>query len=192
VRNPYDWYVSQYEFGWWKRTFTYHPESQPTPVGFAIEQVLPKFTEENSYFPDIPFQEFVELCDRASYVYNDVYGTDLGLYTHGFVQFYYWEPWEAISRMALDYVRSGKYKLDMFDVCFIKTHRLNQQLYEFLLSIGYKAEDLTFLPELAKILPMGRGRRDDQNWESYYTPHLRKFIREKEWALFEMFPDFDI
>src|SRR4051812_33210777 len=23
LRNPYDWYVSQFEFAWWKRTFMY-------------------------------------------------------------------------------------------------------------------------------------------------------------------------
>jgi hypothetical protein len=39
---------------------------------------------------------------------------------------------------------------------------------------------------------MGRGRRNDQNWEKYYTPALKKFIREKDWVLFEMFPEFDI
>jgi hypothetical protein len=192
VRNPYDWYVSQYEFGWWKRTFIYHPESQPTPVGFAIEQVLPEFIEENPHFPDISFSEFVKLCYRASQVYNNDYRTDLGLYTHGFVQFYYWEPSEVISKIAGDYICSGRHRLDMFDICFIKTHRLNQELYDFLLSMEYQASDLNFLPELGKIFPMGRGRQDDQKWEGYYTSDLKKFIREKEWALFEMFPDFDI
>ena len=80
----------------------------------------------------------------------------------------------------------------MFNVDFIKTDRLNQELYGFLLSIGYRAEDLRFLPALGKILPMGRGRRKDQHWEKYYAPSLKEFIREKDWALFEMFPDFDI
>lgn len=80
----------------------------------------------------------------------------------------------------------------MFGVHFVKTNRLNQELYDFLLSMGYHAYDLDFLPSLGRILPLGRGRRDEQIWESYYTPDLKAFIREKDCALFDMFPDFDI
>src|SRR5688500_18707614 len=29
MRTPYDWYVSQYEFAWWKRTFMYPNEPYP-------------------------------------------------------------------------------------------------------------------------------------------------------------------
>jgi hypothetical protein len=192
LRNPYDWYVSQYEFGWWKRTFMYHPESNPTPAGFAIEHVLPEFIEKHSHFPDISFQEFVDLCHEASLVYNRGAGTDFGLYTHSFIRFYFREVAEVISRMDRSYLRSERHRLDMFDVHFITTNCLNQELYDFLLSAGYCAEDLGFLPGLSKILPMGRGRREDQNWQNYYTPGLKKFIREKDWAVFEMFPNFDV
>jgi hypothetical protein len=192
IRTPYDWYVSQYEFGWWKRTFLYHPESHPTPAGFAIEHVLPEFIVQYPHFPDISFQEFVDLCNKAALVFNSECDTDLGLYTHSFVRFYYREAAKVISRIDWEYVCSGRHKLDMFNVDFIKTDRLNQELYGFLLSIGYRAEDLRFLPALGKILPMGRGRRKDQHWEKYYAPSLKEFIREKDWALFEMFPDFDI
>jgi hypothetical protein len=192
MRNPYDWYVSQYEFGWWKKTFVYHPESHPTPAGFAIEQVLPEFIKENPHFPDISFQEFIDLCYGAALVYNNGGGTNLGLYTHSFIRFYYREVAKVILRIDQDYICSGRHTLDMFDVYFVKTNRVNEELYNFLVSTGYRTEDLSFLPNLDKILPMGRGRRNDQNWEKYYTPALKKFIREKDWVLFEMFPEFDI
>jgi len=190
IRNPYDWYVSQYEFGWWKRTFMYHPESHPTPAGSAIEHVLPEFIQQHPHFPDISFQEFVDLCSGAALVLKER-GPDLGLYSHSFIRFYYRHVPELISRFNRNYLVSGRDTLDRFDVSFIKTNRLNQELYAFLLSMGYRAKDLRFLPELGKILPMGRGRRDDQKWERYYTPVLKDIIREKEWALFEMFPEFD-
>jgi len=80
----------------------------------------------------------------------------------------------------------------MFDVHFMRTDHLNKELYEFLLSMGYHAAHLKFVPDLGKILPMGRGRRDDQNWGKYYTPSLKEFIRAKAWALFELFPEFDV
>jgi hypothetical protein len=54
------------------------------------------------------------------------------------------------------------------------------------LSIGYLAEDLEFISGLGKILPIGRGKRDDQSWERFCTPELNRLIRERDWALFEM------
>lgn len=192
MRNPYDWYVSQYEFGWWRRTFIYHPEQHPTPVGFAIEQALPEFMKENPHFPDITFHEFVDLCYRAAGLFNRTSSTDIGLFTHGFIHFFFKDPLTVIPRIDKDYLTSGKHRKDMFGVHFIKTNRLNQELYDFLLSMGYRACDLDFLPGLDRILPMGRGRRDEQNWERYYTPDLKAFIRKKDYALFDMFPDFDI
>jgi hypothetical protein len=189
-RNPYDWYVSQYEFGWWKRTFLYHPELHPTPVGFAIEQVLPEFIKKHSHFPDISFREFVVLCNQAALVYNKETGADFGLYTHGFLRFYCREASKVISLIDPDYIRSGGYRLDMFNVDFLATHRLNEGLYDYLVSRGYRVSDLKFLPGAGKILPMGKGRRDDQKWQKYYTPDLMKHVREKDWVLFEMFPGF--
>ena len=192
MRNPYDWYVSQYEFSWWKRTFMYHPEQHPTPVGFAIEQALPAFRRENPHFPEIAFHEFVDLCYRASGFFNRESGTDIGLFTHGFVRFFFKEPEFVIRHIGTDYLTSGELQKDMFTVHFLKTNHLNQELFDFLLSIGYDASDLVFLSGLGRVLPMGRGRRDEQNWESYYTPDLKALIREKDCALFDMFPEFDI
>ena len=80
----------------------------------------------------------------------------------------------------------------MFNVRFIRTDLLNQQLLDFLRSMEYREEDLQFLPNLKKILPDDRGRREDQKWEKYYTNELRELIRQKDRALVEMFPDFDI
>jgi hypothetical protein len=189
VRNPFDWYVSQYEFGWWKRTFSYHPESHPTPAGFAIERVLPEFIETHPHFPELSFAEFVELCCAAALVFNSEFGAELGLYTHSYLQFYSRDVSELIPHMHPDYVGSGRHKSHMFNVHFLRTNRLNQDLYDYLLAVGYLPQDLRFIAPLGKILPMGIGRRDDQKWENYYTPSLKAFIRAKEWAVFDMFPE---
>ena len=191
IRNPFDWYVSQYEFGWWKRTFLYHPEAHPTPAGFAIERVLPEFIETHSHFPDLSFPEFVDLCHAATRVFNCDLGAELGLYTHSYLRFYCRETSKLISRINPEYVRSGRHKSYMFNVHFLRTNRLNEELYEYLLSVGYRLDDVKFIPKLGKILTMGMGRRDDQNWEKYYTPSLKTSIRAKEWPVFEMFPEFD-
>jgi len=42
------------------------------------------------------------------------------------------------------------------------------------------------------VLPMGRGRQEDQNWERYYTAGLKNKVREQDWMLFQLFPEFDV
>ncbi len=192
VRNPYDWYVSQYEFSWWKRTFEYHPEPHPTPVGSAIEQALPKFERDHPEFPNVTFEAFIELCDRATLACESKSGTGLGLLTHGFLRYFYRDVDTVLSRLDLDYIRSGQHREDMFAVSFLRTHRLNDDLYEALLARRYAPEDIDFIHDLGKVFPMGRGRGDDQVWDGYYTPDLKAHVREREWVLFEMFPEFDV
>lgn len=191
MRNPYDWYVSQYEFAWWKRTDMYYPEANPTPVGLAIDRVLPDFKRANPHFPDVSFSEFMDLCDRAASVYNVGTGRDLGLYTHGFVRFYF----RNFAKVLLDRCEgsaAGYYDpTERFDVRFIDSTHLNDELYGCLSSLGYAPADLSFIHDLGRILPMGIGRRDDQRWEGYYTPELKARVRERDRMLYAIFPEYN-
>jgi hypothetical protein len=186
MRGPHEWCVSQYEFAWWKQTQMYDPNGPPTPAGHAIEQVLPAFAAERPHFPDISFSEFMDLCERASRVY-DPEGR-CGLYTHGFSRYYFKNPHDALARFTPEYFSSGTAQQDMFEISFIHTEALNRELERFLRQQGYRDEDLQFIRDLEKILPEGRGRREDQHWQGYYTPALERYVREKDWALYELFP----
>lgn len=79
----------------------------------------------------------------------------------------------------------------MFPVQFIFTHRLNQQLHDFLLEQGYPEHSIAFILKKEKVLPLRRGRTSEQKWEKYYTPELKELVRKKDWFLFELFPEFD-
>ena len=188
VRRPHDWYVSQYEFGWWKRTLKYDPGGPSTPAGWAIEQVLPRFAARHPHFPDIDFSEFMELCSRAADLYNQQLGTDFGLFTHGFVRYFYRDPPAVLAKLDESYITSGEHRKDRFDVTFLRTERLNSDLQSALATLGYDEEDLAFISGMGKALPMGIGRRDDQQWEDYYTPPLAARVRQLDWPLFNMFP----
>jgi len=182
IRNPFDYYVSQYEFGWWKRK-EWH-RYYKTFDGFALQ--FPTF-------PDISFIQFMELMPKVfnKTPHNDFNNSGgLGRYTVEFVNDYFYEPGEVLKKINEDYVRSGAYKKDMFPVQFIFTHRLNQQLHDFLLAQGYPKESIAFIETKNKVLPQGKGRTKDQKWEKYYTPGLKEFVRKKDWLLFELFPDF--
>lgn len=115
----------------------------------------------------------------------------LGLRTEQFVKFYFKSPRRTFRRIDDDYIGAEKYREDMFDVRFIHTERLNQELYEFLSEMGYESDDLAFILDLGKILPEGKGRSAEQKWEKYYTPELKQFVQEKERLLFKLFPEYD-
>ena len=186
VRNPFDWYVSQYEFGWWKRreTSKYFKE-------------LPDFKRNYPEFPEIGFSEFLKLSDQTLEVNFDCQKevwSQFGLRTRAFVNFYFKNPSAALTKMLdEEYVTSGAYQADMFpNINFIHTKNLNRNLYEFLLQNGYDKKDMEFILEKKKVLPLGKGRTKEQKWGKYYTPELKTEIRRKERVLFEIFPEFDV
>jgi hypothetical protein len=190
VRNPYDWYVSQYEFAWWKRAFVYHPEPYPTPVGAALEAVLPEFERVHPDFPDLCFAAFLDVCDRAA---DDASGMPgrFGLLTYGFVNYYFTSPDAVLPRMGPEYVASGRHRADMWDVRFLRMDRLSDDLSGYLTSRHYTPDEVAFIGGVGRVLPMGRGRDAGQPWQDYYTPELMRRVRERDRALFAMFPEYD-
>lgn len=179
IRNPFDWYVSQFEFSWWKRTFEYFPEKFPTPVGAAIERALPAFQERHKHFPELSFSEFLDLCMESADIYNADLGTDIGLYSHGLLRFYCRDP-AAVTRHRLEAGSEHDRRPAMFDVHFLATDKVSDQLYGYLVDRGYEADDVEFIRTLGRILPMGRGRQEGQVWDDYYDDDLMALIRKKD------------
>lgn len=209
VRNPYDLYVSQYEFGWWRRR-----EFLP------YFRAVPRFERDYPRFPDISFADFVRLANAAfagdvrrdeghgavsgrsgdggdgDNVGGDNVGgggaNNLGWRTREFVKFYFHDPRQALALLGADgFARSPECRALMHDLHFVRTDRLNRGLHDFLLASGYAREDVGFILEMGKVLPRGKGRAQAQKWERYYTPELRRYVRERERFIFEMFPEFD-
>jgi hypothetical protein len=182
-RNPYDYYVSQYEFGWWKR-------KECLKYYHKVEDFKSKFAN----FPNLTFIQFMQLLCEA---YNDAPNNNfdneiaIGHYTIDFLRNHFYEPNSSVWKISSDYFSSGDYKNDMFPTHFILTHTLNQQLYDFLLEQGYPKNAIEFILKKEKVLPLGKGRSNEQKWEKYYTPELKKLVRKKDSFLFEMFPEFD-
>lgn len=191
MRGPWEWYVSQYEFSWWKRVSEYDPNGPSTPAGWAIERVLPGFVKAKPHFPDVSFAEFMELCDQAADVYNREDGTDLGLYTHGFIRYYYRDPSAVLRKMSEQYLVSTDHRRDRFDIIFLNTERLAVDLQQALIDLDYHSDDIAFVSHLGKILPMGIGRTEDQDWKQYYDDPLKASVRQRDRFLFKLFPEYD-
>ncbi|HEX5726024.1 MAG TPA: hypothetical protein VFX98_11200 [Longimicrobiaceae bacterium] len=177
VRGPYEMYVSQYEFGWWRR--------REVRRHFAA---VPAFGRRFPRFPDLSFPEFVELWDAAM---GDPEEEGRGAWTRQFIRFYFREP-ERVRAWPDDVLRDPEARrAAMPRIHFVPTDRLREGLHAFLLDRGYRPGDVQFVLEMGKVLP-GKGRSDEQRWERYYTPELKARVRRRERLLLEIIPEFDV
>ena len=184
VRNPYDLYVSQYEFGWWQRR-----------EYLSYYRRVPEFERRFPRFPRLSFPEYMELTGAAFRTLRGRNGedrADLGLYTEQFVKFYFKDPAAVYERIDDGYIAAEAYRRDLHDLRFVRTDRLNLDLYELLVGLGFDPRDVEFIKGLGRILPQGKGRAADARWESYYTDELKRSVRERDRLVFAIFPAFDV
>ena len=171
VRSPYALYVSEYTFGWWKRReFRRYVR--------AVPDVEARFPD----FPDLSFGDYVALA-------NEAFGRGgPGLLTQRFVEFYGRDPGATLARLADD----PDADLDLHDVHYLRTERLNDDLHAYLVGAGYPEEDVAFVRDMGRVLPGGKGRPEGESWRTHVTPDLQADIREREAPLFHLFPEYDV
>lgn len=190
MRNPYDRYVSQYRFGWWKL----HPDL------YCGEEEMRSL---HPHYPDLSFDDFVHLANtrfvncfqgRPTGFVNRNFppGREPGWHTEQFVRYYFREPRAAFARLDEAALESGSFREDMYDVRFLPVDRLNESLYELLLELGHAPEEIGFIRSEGKIFPAEGGRDPEDRWQDYYTPEIRDYIRSRERLIFELFPQFDV
>lgn len=202
IRNPFDWYVSKYEFGWWKRA-----EFLP------FFRAVPGFRDLYPYFPELDFAEYMTLAEQAFGGFRGAVLPMLGRWAHVLARVPYRNPPAgegdaAVGLCTEDFLKyysrhprrilgdpdahldSGGWRREMFDVHFIPTRFLNRGLYDFLVEIGYRTEDITFVLGLGRVLPEGRKKTEGRRWERYYTPELRARVLRRDRLIFAAFPQF--
>jgi hypothetical protein len=182
VRNPFDWLVSQFEFGWWKRK-EFH----------SCFTCLRDFGAISDFFPELTFRQFLDYGRRA-FLSQDSQAAEIGMATDMFIQYYCRDPGRARA-ILLQQSRSNEdlsaeiHELSS-QVRFLQTDQLNRQLYDLLLEFNYDADDLEFLPSKAKVMPLGKGRSASQHWGKYYDHELLCQVRYQERYLLDLFPEF--
>jgi hypothetical protein len=200
ARSPFETYVSMFLFGWWKR-LEYVPQ---------YERTVPNFRQRYRDFPDVTFKQYLELLHAgctlpATRDLDDPTGP--GFLTERFVRFYFrlsqrlrtaaYDPAPVLRKLTDSYVASESYRDEMFPVHFIHTSRLNEQLREFLLAVGYGASDLEFVDTLEHVLPVGGSRVElterpaSHDWSRYYTPELKELIHKRDRLIFSLFPELE-
>lgn len=189
IRNPYDRYVSQYRFAWWKL----HPDL------FCGETAMRAL---HPHHPDLSFAEFIHLANtlfvnchqgKPTGFVNTNFppGRGPGWHTEQFVRFYFREPREVFAGLTAKSFDDGSFRQGMYDVRFLPVERLNDALHDLLLGYGHAPEDVAFIRSAEKIFPVEGGRERGDRWQDYYTPEIRDTVRTRERLLFELFPEFD-
>ena len=116
--------------------------------------------------------------------------TDLGHATMILTRFYFRDWKRACASIDSGYFAEGRHKNDMYDVRFLRTHRVNDDLADYLLEMGYEAEHVEPIRTHDRVLPPRGGRPKGDRWQDAYTPELLEEVRYRERFLLEWFPEF--
>ena len=185
VRNPYDQYVSSFEFKWWQKR---------EGSVFKDEEMPGDYPD----YPELSFSEFlsarndwklnVRLNSRHAKHLTD---KNLGFVSWQLIRFAVPHPFKAVRAMDGP-EEECVFSEAMSRITYIPTDNLNRGLYEFLISKGNDPNDVDFVLTLGKVYPPGSRRGEDRSWQSYYDPNLKAMVREKDRLLFKLFPHFDV
>ena len=114
---------------------------------------------------------------------------DIGPYTIKFLQFFGKNYKELIHNATNDFIDKKEYLNHLYNVRFLHTENLNEELYNFLLEMGYRQKKVQFILQSP---PENTTKGKKKNWKNYYTPELKKEIRTKERLIFDLFPEYDV
>jgi hypothetical protein len=206
VRSPYDRYVSQYEFAWWR----VYPEMFG-PVDLVREQ--------HPGYPELTFAEFVELVNAAPLADAPCPTAEAapGLHTRQFVEHFFLDPGAALAQLSDPAAWRGAWRAELDGILFLNQEHLNEELHAFLLTMDYPPVEIAFVLDAGRIRPLQpdgslapgwmpdkaiglglpvqqaeREARSRERWRDSCDPAIKALIREKERWLFEWFPQFDV
>src|SRR5215208_4062862 len=181
VRDPFDFYVSFYHYGWWVA----HPEDSYRD----FEEVRRAFPN----FPDLSFDQFLELAN-GFFVDFDGIGDPgrhhrMGYYSTQFLQYFFKSPTDAYWRVNSAYLADGAWREDMFTVEFLRTSTLNRDLHRFLAHEGYPSRYIDGVLRKTRVRPQEHHTpRPSASFKNYYTRETYNLVREMERLLFAIFP----
>jgi len=190
IRNPYDFKVSEFEFGWWKKLA---PNSMVTPM-----------KANYPHFPRLSFEEFVECWDNLTPIVRrnaeiNSFTRTMGQYSQRFLKFFSHDYDDLIRKMDEEFMTKRLHTDYLYPVHFLRTNALNQDLHVFFRKLGYPSKYINVVLQRRRIYPRrwrhlfsGRRRKKGDRWESYYSPELKRKVRISERILFQMFPEFDV
>ena len=188
-RDPLAYHVSCYcyedgtVFGWkqgyWHQQYQQAASRKEKNRINSRQEEVPDFGEFVRFFnEESPRMHFFrhEHCRLPS---------SIGFMSYIYIWYFFREPMKVLSKtdaQLAEYFKSQRYRQDMYRVHFLRTEHLNADMHDFLLSGGFDREVLRSIPALEKTNVSVK--KDPETW---FTPGLIDYIKEKNWIYYRYF-----
>lgn len=178
TRNPFDRYVSLYLFRWWVD----HPYA-------PVEEIK----ETYPLFPNLDFSQFYNMLHqfgRKDRFQGASPINDMGFHSVQFVQFYFYNPADIFQKINASYIQQKHFLEDMPEIKFLHQENLNEELYNFLRSVGHSNKKIEFIKKEPKINVTDRASVREKFW-NFYSPDLIEKIQKRDQLIFTLFPEYN-
>lgn len=171
MRDPVERIISLYEFGAWHQ--------EPTPGPEQIKAWFPSF-------PDLSFDEFFRFHTVEGLPYRQPEGLQvrIGGLTTQFIRFFARDPLKTILALREDTDLKADYDLHFPPIRFLHTEHLRQELYDYLLEMGYPHRRIAFIKGMEKVNTSRRTRQD------YFTAEQVAQVHYLERFFYQLFPEY--
>lgn len=179
IRDPFEWYVSEYFFGWWKR----YPEQYGVNESYM--------TEKYPSFPNLSFPQYVKACCEdfsTRFDVNTNFYKENGWYSRRIIDFYFREPNTIEYQCSESDIGDIEFDKYMFDVKFLNTESINDDLFNVLKGLGY--ENIDFIRGLGRVRPDDQYESRKKSAEELFTSELTEYVLDKEELFFNIFKEY--
>lgn len=169
VRNPYDRFLSMYQFRWWEK----HP---PVPADVLMQE-LP-------HFPDLSLDDFVtlnELAVRHGRM-SDGGEVRLGNQSAQFIQMFFRNPSAVLERATRPDVEPAELAAELAPITFLRQENLNHDFASFLARHGYTDAEVDYARTRP---PVNVTRAGGSDRRSMWTPTALDYVGSDERFLIE-------
>jgi hypothetical protein len=171
VREPLARLVSLYEFRAWAQ--------DPRP---SLEEVKAAFPA----FPDLSFADYFRMHLGIGYASAAPPGmrATVGPLTLHFIRLFAHDPLRTALALEDGMDLRRVYDQHFPRITFLRTERLNEELYRYLRGMGYPDRAVAFIRRKGKVNATGRSQ------ERYFTPAMLEEYRWRERFFYQLFPDY--
>lgn len=173
IRSPIDWYISNYHYAWWRT----NPQDYP---GLA----------NHPDWPNLSFDDYMALSNTDWLNVRNpeiTVNPTLGRLTTLFINYFSRDPIAVLTAQGDDASLLAHLQNTLYPVTFLHTENLNQELYDFLRTLGYQETALTFIHDKPPLSP--RGNRDrSKTWSDYFSEPLFMEMLHRDRLLYQLFP----
>ena len=171
VRNPYERFLSGYEFRWWEKF-------PPVP-----DSVL---AEHFPSFPDLDIDAYVRLSELGM-VHGRLNGRNvdgsIGNQTIQFIQMFFKSPEDVLVSISDDYIDSDRVFEDIAPVTFLRQEQLNDELASFLEKYGYTKEEVDYVRQRDRVLVTAKRV---PNRSDLWTENALNYVQKNERMIFRI------